>query len=245
MKYTNYSNSRFNSSKHLASLIEGYSDLIEDYLAMGWDGYMVSVMFHQLAGSRNAIIAQMGQETDRVYRHLCKRMVRKVGSPGWAGYLPIGIFLPDLPVPKSKGKKSTIEDVSINDGLHLGGIILANRWGRITKSLDDHFKEHKDNYVRGKIRNIDVQDITEPRGAVGYEMKSIKRRSFSPDDVLVFNWGNSSPKPSLFSEAVRQEMNLDHGTWAKHERRRRSMSRKEQDAIADAHAASIGKKAQA
>ena len=59
-------------------------------------------------------------------------MVRKTWVPEKAQYLPIGIFVPDLPVPKLRqGNTSTIADVSINDGLHMGGILLANKKTRV------------------------------------------------------------------------------------------------------------------
>ena len=44
----------------------------------------------------------------------------------------MGIFCPDLPVPKSRdGERASVADVSINDGLHMNEIIVANQWGRI------------------------------------------------------------------------------------------------------------------
>ena len=48
-------------------------------------------------------------------------------------------------------------------------------------------------YETGKIRTIDIRRIThDVNKPVDYIFKSLKRRSFSSDDVLVLNWGGSA-----------------------------------------------------
>ena len=157
----------------------------------GWDGYFVTVMFNNLPGKRETMIIQMQQEVARLYGRLATRMVRKPRSSTRAKWLPIGIFIPDMPVPKSrKDQKGTIADVAINDGLHMHGIVLGNRWGRLRMGLDKHFDEKKGQYLTSKIRNIDVQPITDnPDYVVGYSLKGLMKRSVKNDDVLVLNWG--------------------------------------------------------
>jgi hypothetical protein len=198
----------FHSTVHLKAIVDAFGQWTKEYLDMGWDGYLVSIMFHDLAGSRETKVIQMKQEVERVYNRLATRMVRKPNSPSWAGYLPIGLFVPDLPVPKRReGKKSTIADVSINDGLHMHGIVLGNRWGRVRESLMDHFKEFEDQYVSGKVRHIDVRRIThDPEYTVDYTLKSLPRRNSSPDDVLLLNWGGSARRPSIFREMIRKAL---------------------------------------
>ena len=201
----------FHSTAHLKVIVDAFGKWTKKYLDMGWDGYLFQVMFHDLAGSRETKIIQMKQEVERVYNHLATRMVRKPNSPSWAGYLPIGLFVPELPVPKKrKSKKSTIADVSINDGLHMSGIVLGNRWGRVRESLADHFRESEDHYVTGKIRGIYVGRIThDPEYTVEYALKSLPRRNSSPDDVLLLNWGGSALKPDLDGEIIRGHLKLD------------------------------------
>jgi hypothetical protein len=122
------------------------------------------------------------------------------------GYLPIGIFVPDYPVPKSRGGGgNTIADVSINDGLHMGGIVIANRFGKIPTYLESHFREEKRTYRSGKVRYIDVRRIThDVAKVVDYTFKSLKRRTCTPDDVVVLNWGGSELRPTIFTEADRR-----------------------------------------
>ena len=187
---TDYS---FNSTRHLKSLIQGHAQWIQRYLDQGWDGYLFTINFNELPGKRDAKIIQMHQEVTRLYGRLTTRMVRKPRSPKWVPLTPMGIFIPDKPVPKSrKDQKSTIADVSINEGLHMHGIVLGNRWGRICVPLDQYFEENAGKYVKGKIRNIDVRRITyEPGYVVDYALKSLLKRTASNDEILVLNWGGT------------------------------------------------------
>jgi hypothetical protein len=205
----------FHSTAHLKDIVEAYGHRVREFLDIGWDGYLFQVMFHDLAGSREAKIIQMKQEVERVYKRLATRMVRKPNSPSWAGYLPIGLFVPELPVPKiRKSTKSTIADVSINDGLHMSGTVLGNRWGRVRRSLVDHFKKFKDHYVRGRIRHIDVSPITHhPEYVISYALKSLPRRDSSLDDVLLLNWGGSARRPDFWREMIRKGLKRDRTIW--------------------------------
>ena len=145
----------FNSTTQLQARVQGHAQWIQQFLDAGWDGYLFTVMFNNLPGKRDTKIIQMHQEATTLYGRLARAMVRKRQSPKWAGYFPIAIFSPDLPVPKSiNGQKSTVADVSINDGLHSHGIVLANRWGRVQVPLDEYFEENGREYLTGKIRNI-------------------------------------------------------------------------------------------
>jgi hypothetical protein len=181
----------FNSTRHLKSLIKGHAQWIQRYLDQGWDGYFITVMFNNLPGKRETMIIQMQQEVARLYGRLATRMVRKPRSSTRAKWLPIGIFIPDMPVPKYReGQKSTIADVSINGGLHMNGMVLGNRWGRIRMGLDEHFDDEKDQYLTSKIRDIDVRPIIDHPGyVVGYALKGLVKRTASNDDILVLNWG--------------------------------------------------------
>jgi hypothetical protein len=186
-------NDEYISSDATTEIIDGWRMMIVRHMMKGWDAYLVSFLFHEIPGSKEAKKIQMYREIERVYNRLATRMVRKTWSPTQAVNLPVGIFLVDFPVHKRRAqKKSTIEDVSINDGMHVGGILLANKWGRIRENLENHFDHENEVYKTGKIRSIGIRQITrDVDKAVNYTFKSLKRRSCTPDDVLVLNWGGS------------------------------------------------------
>jgi hypothetical protein len=92
-----YSNFQY---QHRLALIQAHGDWAQDWLNQGWDGYLFSFMFNQLPGSRHAMVQQMHQELLRWYGRLATRTVRKMRSPVLVPFLPKGIFVPDLPVPK-------------------------------------------------------------------------------------------------------------------------------------------------
>jgi hypothetical protein len=207
----NNSNSRectFSSTAHLKAIVDAHAQWIMGFLDDGWDGYLFSVMFNNLPGKRDTKLIQMHQGVERLYNRLATRMVKKTRSPEWAGYLPIGIFIPDFPVPKYReGLKSTIADVSINDGIHMHGIVIGNKWGKMRIGLHEHFKTEMGQYLTDKLRHVDVQPITHNRSyVVEYALKSLVKRTASPDEVLIMNWGGSASRPILMREMVRQSM---------------------------------------
>jgi len=170
--------------QHRLALIQAHGDWLQQWLDEGWDGYLLTFMFNQLPGSRRAMVHQMHQQLERWYGRLATRTVRKTRSPVWAPYLPKGIFVPDLPVPKRS--KQDIRDVSTNDGLHIHGIVVANRTRKLPETLDVHFEDKLGTYLTKKLRHIDVRRITHRAEYVTeYALKSLKRRTFSEDDILV------------------------------------------------------------
>jgi hypothetical protein len=90
----------------------------------GWNGYLMTFMSHDLSGPMEAQISQMHQEVTKVFSKLLTRTVRKPRSPISAALLPKG----DLPI--LKRSKIPVRDATTNNGLHMHGVILANRWGR-------------------------------------------------------------------------------------------------------------------
>src|SRR5271166_4109408 len=146
-------------------------------------------MFRQLPGPPAAQIGVMQDEIMRVYATLATRLVRKPSSPRWSRYLPKGIFVPDRPV--YKHRKSLLRDVSINNGLHMHGIMMARRRiGRVTprlrESLDHHFIRNMHLYLNDRLLHLHIEPITHRPGYVtGYAMKALKRPAFDLDHVLI------------------------------------------------------------
>ena len=166
------------------ALIQAYGQWVQRQIDDGWDAYFFSFMFSQFPGSIRVKNQLMEREILRWYGRLATRTVRKPRSPQWAPLLPKGVFVPDLPV--FKRSKQNLRDVVINDGLHMHGIGVANRLGRIPESLDVHFAERLDEYLTSNLRHIDVERITHmAKYVTGYGMKGLKRPTFSPDQILV------------------------------------------------------------
>ena len=165
-------------------LIQAYGAWVQEQIDEGWDGYLFTFLFNPLPGSIRVKNQLMEREILRWYGRLATRTVRNPRSLKWAPLLPKGVFVPDLPVYRKS--KQDLRDVFINDGLHMHGIGVANRLGRIPESLDVHFAERLDEYLTSNLRHIDVERITHmAKYVTSYAMKGLKRPIFSPDHILV------------------------------------------------------------
>jgi hypothetical protein len=165
-------------------IVQAYGHWIQQHLDLGWDGYLVTFMFRNIHGSKELKIQQMHREICRVYQNLATRAVRKPRSEKWVHLLPKGIFFPDIPAYKKSELK--VGTVSINDGIHFHGIMVAAKSTRLKEPLHLHFLRKRKLYVRGKIYRIHVEPITSQAAFVtDYGGKAIKRRRFSNDHVLV------------------------------------------------------------
>jgi hypothetical protein len=212
----NSSGCRYRSNEEIDLLIAAQEHWIDNLVQDGWNAYYVSVLFHQLPGSQKSHLEQMKREINRLYNRLATRSVKDPRSPTLKRYLPVGVFVPDLPVEKYKGKeKISLADASINNGLHMNGIIVANRWGRIRTGLIKHFKEKRNCYETGIVRSVGLTRIKDDLGhVVDYAFKSVKRRRFSMDDVVLLDWGGSS-KANGAEENARKELGLGRSEWLK------------------------------
>lgn len=172
------------SSRVPSDLIHAYGAWIQNHLQKGWDGYLFGFTFNHVPGPMEAKIQQMYRDVTKVYGRLATRSVRKTRSPAWARLLPKGLFLPDFPVPKRE--KQLLRDVIVNDGLHVHGVVLANRWGRIDQPLDIHFSKNQQTYLLGNIRHIEVERISElPSYVTEYAIKALKRGRITSDHILI------------------------------------------------------------
>jgi hypothetical protein len=182
----NIKDNRVSDYAYQLKLIPAFGYWIRQQWNNGWDVYFFTFVFQQLPGSRNAKVDQMFQEITRVYGRLATRTVRKPRSPQWASILPRGVFVADRPISKDRGCKQKLRHVLPNDGLHVHGLVAAKRLGRIREPLDQHFRDDMDEYLIGKIDEIDVVPITDnPSYATQYGAKGLKRRTFSSDDILI------------------------------------------------------------
>jgi tRNA(Leu) C34 or U34 (ribose-2'-O)-methylase TrmL len=179
------SNSYSSTPKPLPTeIVQAYGGWIQEHLNLGWDAYLVTFMFQNISGSNEVKIQQMHKEITRFYEKLATRAVRKPRSEKWTHLLPKGIFFPD--VPGYGSSVYSIPEVSINDGIHFHGIMVATQEARLKEPLHLHLGRKRKLYVTGKIYRIDAEPIKSRAAFVtDYGGKAIKRRRFANDHVLL------------------------------------------------------------
>jgi hypothetical protein len=166
-------------------ILQGYGAWIKEFRDAGWDGYLISFMFKHISGSSVETVREMHREIERVYGKLASRVVRKPKSAKFAHLLPRAVFFPDVPCPKKD--KQELGDVTVNDGIHVHGIVVVPKNSRLKVPLDQHFREKKRMYTRrGKITRIHVQPIVfDEMFVTDYAGKAYKKRRVSGDEILV------------------------------------------------------------
>lgn len=165
--------------------LRGYAQLVTDRVSDGWICYMVTILFSQLPGSRQAILHRMRDEVARVYSTLVTDVNRKP-KKARPDQLPVLIGAFDLPVYKLDRSKAPL--VLCNGGLHLHALVLIPPSSRLKGSLVDYFQDKQDLYVRPDkpIERIHVQPIVDGHDrVVDYVFKNVLRRRLSYDDALV------------------------------------------------------------
>jgi hypothetical protein len=175
------------SSSNLSALIDGYSTWIKQYLDEGWRPFLLSFMFKPLCNGGKMV--QMNDEIERVYSTLITRVVRNPRSPFQSHLSPILIVVPDLPV--RKRQKQPLNNLSINCGLHMHGILVMPPSSRLKQDVVSHFKEHESLYVKNRLLRLDVKPIDSnlPR-VVDYVFKAARTYKVTLDDIFIF------PKPT-------------------------------------------------
>jgi hypothetical protein len=176
------------SSSNLSALIDGYSTWIKkQYLDEEWRPFLLSFMFKPLPNSGKMV--QMNDEVERIYSTLITRVVRKPRSPFQSHLSPILIGVPDFPT--RKRHKQPLNNLSINCGLHIHGILLMPPSSRLKQDVVSHFKEHQPLYVKNRLLRLDVELIDSNLAyVVDYVFKSVKKHKVDLDDILIF------PKPT-------------------------------------------------
>lgn len=104
-----------------------YSSWVEDLVADGYTGYLLTFMFKNLpARTQGTKIEAMHRDIELVYHRLAPRFAHHPKKPSQRRYLPLMMASPDLPV--AKQDKSALADVIVNDGLHEHAILLTPPW---------------------------------------------------------------------------------------------------------------------
>ena len=163
--------------------VAAHGELIINWVAQGHVPYLLTFMFRQLSGSRQAVREQMMAEVERVYRTSLTRVVRNIHANSPRHRFPIWVACPDYPVGKSS--KSSLRDVTVNGGQHVHAIVLLPPTNRLCVRFDLHLKELSHVYVRDPLIRLDAQPITHRQDyVVGYNLKGVKRGRVAQEDVL-------------------------------------------------------------
>lgn len=176
-----------NSYTTRKAYIEAWGRYFEQRMDTGWEGYLITLMFKQIPGSEATKLQVMERELYRVYATHLSRLFRRPNAPGNRGKLPIWIASPDYPV--AKHEKVLLEEVSINNGLHLHVAALYHRDRRFAGSIEDHFADFMHIYIHGnhELLRMHISPIeTEEVYVVGYGLKTVvKRASIGVDGLIV------------------------------------------------------------
>jgi hypothetical protein len=166
-------------------LIEAYGEWVHANMDDGWDAYFFTFEFNQLPWPPSERIKLIHGYLRRWYGRLATRTVRYPRSPKWMPFLPKTILIPDYAVRKHSKKR--LMQVTVNDGLHYHGLVLATRLGtRLQEPLDIHFKNNGATYFTKELHHLNVKPITySPEFITDYGLKALKGRC-SPDDILIF-----------------------------------------------------------
>jgi hypothetical protein len=165
-------------------MIQGYQQWVSQLTDEGWRPFEISFMFNQLPGSQKAILEQMKREIYGVNSKLTTRFHRNPRTAAGRECLPKMMLFPDLPV--FKHKKKGIDEVSINGGLHYGGIALTAPVSRCAKKLDILVEDEMDKLLSQKLRRIHVEPVTHSEEyVVDYVMKSVKWHPAFWEDVVL------------------------------------------------------------
>jgi hypothetical protein len=132
-------------------IVQAYGGWVQEHLHLGWDAYFVTFMFRNISGSNEVKIQLMQEEITKFYEKLATRAVRKPRSEKWVHLLPKGVFFPD--VPGYKKSDSNIREVTINDGIHFHGIMVATRECRLKEPLHLHLGRKRRLYT-GRITRV-------------------------------------------------------------------------------------------
>jgi hypothetical protein len=187
--------------------IKAFKEMIEQKMERdGWNGYLVSFMFHPVPGATTTKLQIMGEALYRFYATFLTRVVRNPNSTFQLSERPLFIAAPDYPVPKHRKQK--LSDLTVNNGLHMHGLLVVPWDGRLREDVITHLQQHNDLYNKAPLRRIDMRLIEQRLGfVVDYVFKSVKTRRVSWDDVVLL------PKSSWELSGRMSEMNQEMVKW--------------------------------
>jgi hypothetical protein len=202
--YNITTNAHSNEAEEIRLKIKAIEKMIErKMIGDGWNGYLVSFMFNPVPGATRTKLDIMGEALYRFYATFLTRAVRNPNSIFQLSQRPLFIAAPDYPVPKHRKQK--ISNVTINDGLHMHGLLVVPWECRLKEDVITHLQQHDALYRKAPLRRIDVQPIEKRLGfVVDYAFKSVKKGRVSWDDVIILPKSNWELKGRM--SAMKQQM---------------------------------------
>src|ERR1019366_3487969 len=125
-------------------LLDAFGTWVTDYMDQGDQAYLTTFMFNYIPGNSKSIIGSMTKDIEQFYRTLVTRIVRNTRK-AQIHQLPKLIALPDRPV--HKHFKQALQDVVVNDGLHVHGITMIPERSRLDCDLDEHIQLRSSDYI--------------------------------------------------------------------------------------------------
>src|SRR5689334_12078003 len=134
-------------------IIKGFKKMITRKMKRdGWDAYLLSFMFHPVPGATTTKLQIMGEAIYRFYATFLTRVVRNPNSIYQLSQRPLFFAAPDYPVPKHQ--KQRLSDVSINNGLHMHGLLVVPWDCRLRQDVTDHVRQRRSLYLKSPLRRI-------------------------------------------------------------------------------------------
>jgi hypothetical protein len=178
-------NSDYINATTLKALNADYTGWLEQHIASGYEPFYINFMFHPIHGPPSQVLHLMKTAIcDGFYATFCTRFARNPLSKSQQKNLPRLILAPDRPV--YKRNKLSLNDVTINQGLHYNGLLLIPPVSRCPDSAADLIAKNHDHYRKDGIDRIDVTPIDRnPGRIVDYTFKTVNRLKASWDDMIV------------------------------------------------------------
>lgn len=175
------------SSQDRLSILSAYAEWVNEIAKRNDErryAAIVTLMFRHIPGSFEQKWSVMRREAERVYSTLVRHVVRHPERKSSQSKLPIWVFAPDYPIWKrgKDGGRASLADVSVNDGLHLQGVMFLPVESRMRVTLGMHMHPMRRwyrEYVRPDhpVYRIHVEPIEETLDvAADYVLKTLKGR---------------------------------------------------------------------
>ncbi|MFP9138553.1 hypothetical protein ACLI1C_15345 [Devosia sp. XGJD_8] len=182
-----------------------------DRIELGFEPYVITVMFNPLTGSSAAVARNMDRAVEDLYSIVVQRMFRRPKEMPLLS-LPLWITCPDFPVQKLL--KTTLADARVNNGAHMHIPALSPPNTRLDLPFNLWLDQNKTRYSGPghAIARIYVQRVYEtPENAFDYALKSLGRGRATSDDVLVLPRTRSEIHTRRGSQEATAGTNYGHG----------------------------------